>query len=74
MSKPLDPAKEFDRLEKKSERLFKAWRTAYYRLLTGELKTDRRITAAHEDMESAVIAAANAYKALVKTAEAGDHR
>jgi hypothetical protein len=64
MPKPPDPAKELARLEKKSERLFKAWRNACYRRLTGELKTNRTLDAARDDMEAAVIRAGNAYRAL----------
>jgi hypothetical protein len=64
MTKPPDPAKELARLEKKSERLFKAWRNAYYRRVTGELKTNRMLDAARDDMEAAVIEAGNAYRAL----------
>jgi hypothetical protein len=56
---------ELDRIEKESERLFKGYRLAYYRRITGELKTDRVLNAAREDMEAAVIEAGNAYLKLV---------
>jgi hypothetical protein len=63
MPKPETPEAKLALLEKKSENLFKAWRTAYYRrLIGGELKTDCAVDSAREDMEAAVIAAGNAYK------------
>jgi hypothetical protein len=55
---------EIDRLERKSEELFKAYRSAYYRRVSGELKTDRALDAAREDMEAAVIKAGNVYMKL----------
>jgi hypothetical protein len=61
------PEAALARMEKKSERLFKAYRTAYYRKLTGELKTDRAVLTARENMEAAIIEAGNAYKALKDT-------
>jgi hypothetical protein len=64
MPKPVDPAQELARLEKKSERLFKAWRNTYYRRVTGELKTNRMLDAAQDAMEAAIIKAGNAYRAL----------
>jgi hypothetical protein len=51
------------RLERKSENLFKAWRTAYCRRVAGELKTDRAVDSARVNMEAAVIEVGNAYKA-----------
>jgi hypothetical protein len=61
---PKTPEAALACLEKKSETLFKAYRTAFYSRLTGELKTDRAVDAAREDMEAALIAAGNAYRAL----------
>jgi hypothetical protein len=52
---------ELDSLERKSEELFKAYRSVYYRCLRGELKTFRALRAASDDMEAAVIKAGNAY-------------
>jgi hypothetical protein len=46
---------EIDRMKEKSEATFRAWRTAYYRRITGELKTDRTLNAAREAMEAAGI-------------------
>jgi hypothetical protein len=61
----LEKAKaELDRLEGKSDELFKVYRSTYYRRVRGELKTDRALDVAHEDMEAAVVEAGNAYKAL----------
>jgi hypothetical protein len=58
---PETPEAKLVRLEKKSENLFRAWRTVYYRRLTGELKTDRAVDTARENMEAAVIEAGNVY-------------
>jgi hypothetical protein len=52
---------ELGRLEEKSEAAFKAYRSAYYRRVSGDLKTSRALDAAREDMEAAVIEAGNAY-------------
>jgi hypothetical protein len=52
---------ELDYFEEESEALFRAWCTAYYRRVSGELKTNRALDAAREDMEAAVIKAGNAY-------------
>jgi hypothetical protein len=65
MSKPEILEKKFILLEKKSEAIFRAWRTAYYRTVAGELKTNRTLDTAREDMEAAVIAAGNAYRELM---------
>jgi hypothetical protein len=62
--KPETPEIALGRLERKSENLFKAWRTAYCRRVAGELKTDRAVDTARENMEAAVIEAGNAYKVL----------
>jgi hypothetical protein len=64
MSQPETPEEKLVRLEKESEALFRAWRTAYYRTVTGEAKTTQALDAAQEDMEAAVIAAGNAYRDL----------
>jgi hypothetical protein len=69
MPSPPYPRKELDRLEIKSERLFRVWRAAFCRRLAGELKTDRAVNNARENMEAAVIAAGNAYKALREAAD-----
>jgi hypothetical protein len=68
-SGPDSPRAELNRIEEKSEARFRAWRTAYYRWITGELKTDRVLNVAHEDMEAAVIEAGNAYINLRKGTE-----
>jgi hypothetical protein len=60
---------ELDRLERKSEELFKAYRSAYYRRISGELKTDKLLDAAREDMEAVVIKAGNVYIKLQREAE-----
>jgi hypothetical protein len=72
--KPAKPAlekarAELDLLEAKSEAAFKAWRTAYYRTVSGELKTHRVFNAAFEDMETTVIQAGNAYIKLREETE-----
>jgi hypothetical protein len=64
--KPETPEAALARLERKSENLFKAWRTAYCRRAAGELKTDRAVDSAREDMEAAVIETGNAYRALYR--------
>jgi hypothetical protein len=61
---PETPEAAFSRLERKSENLFRTWRTACYRRFAGELKTDRAVDTARKNMEAAVIEAGNAYKAL----------
>jgi uncharacterized FlgJ-related protein len=58
------PEEKFVRLEKESDVLFRAWRTAYYRTVSGELKTTKTLDSARENMEAAVIAAGNAYREL----------
>jgi hypothetical protein len=55
---------ELGRLEEKSEAAFRAWRTAYYRTVSGELKTNRALDAAHDDMETALIRAGIAHMKL----------
>jgi hypothetical protein len=64
MPSPESPRAKLARLEAESEVLFKAWRTAFYRTLIGELRTNRVMDNAQEEMEAAVIRAGNAYKAL----------
>jgi hypothetical protein len=61
---PESPEAALARLEVESEAAFKAYRTAYYRRLMGELKTNRALDAAREDMETAIIRAGNAYRAF----------
>jgi hypothetical protein len=62
--KPETPEAALARLERKSENLFRAWRKAYCRRVVGELKTNRAVDSAREDMEAAVIETGNAYKKL----------
>jgi hypothetical protein len=51
-------------MERKSEALFRAWRIVYYHRISGDLKTNRALDAAREDMEATVIKAGNAYISL----------
>jgi hypothetical protein len=52
-----DLARKLSCLEAESEALFRKYRRVYYRTLTGELKTERSLSDAREDMEAAVIRA-----------------
>jgi hypothetical protein len=61
---PESPCVELARPKAESEAAFRRYRATLYRRLTGELKTDRTLDAAREDMEAALIAAANAYRKL----------
>jgi hypothetical protein len=58
---PETPEARLARPEAESEAAFRKYRSVFYRILAGELKTRRRLVEAEEEMECAVIRAGNAY-------------